>query len=152
MSLVLVPITIKDAKAYVSEHHRHHKAPQGGLFSVAVAKDDAVCGVAIIGRPVARMLADGLTAEVTRVCTDGTRNACSMLYGAAWRACKALGYRRLLTYTLIEESGSSLKGAGWQCLGEAGGGSWSRKSRPRVDEHPLQTKLRWEKCENERRM
>lgn len=84
------------------------------------------------------------TAEVVRVATDGTRNACSMLYGAAWRACRALGYRRLVTYTLPEEGGASLRAAGWRLVGEAGGGSWSRKSRPRVDLHPTQQKMRWE--------
>jgi hypothetical protein len=87
---------------------------------------------------------NGWTLEVNRVATDGTPNACSALYGAAWRATKALGYKRLITYTLPEEGGSSLRGAGWKCLGEAGGGSWSCKSRPRVDTHPLQTKLCWE--------
>ena len=128
----------------MTEHHRHHKAPQGGLFAVAVSDANDVRGVAIVGRPVARMLADGWTAEVTRVCTDGARNACSMLYAAAWRACRALGYRRLITYTLVTESGASLRGAGWRVVGEAGGGSWSRESRPRIDKHPIQRKLRWE--------
>jgi hypothetical protein len=91
------------------------------------------------------MLMDGWTAEVTRVATDGTRNACSILYGAAWRAARALGYRKLVTYTLPEEGGASLRGAGWTVIGEAGGGSWSRKDRPRIDTHPTQAKLRWEK-------
>jgi hypothetical protein len=104
--------------------------------------------VAIVGRPVARELAaDDFAAELTRCCTDGTRNACSMLYSAAWRAARALGYRRLVTYTLASEGGASLRAAGWHCIGEAGGGSWSRTSRPRVDTHPLQIKLRWERSE-----
>ena len=90
------------------------------------------------------MLADGFTCEVTRLATDGSRNACSMLYRAAWRAARAMGYRRLVTYTLPEEGGSSLRAAGFRLIGEAGGGSWSRDSRPRVDLHPTQTKLRWE--------
>jgi hypothetical protein len=98
----------------------------------------------VVGRPVARQLQDGYTAEVTRLASDGTRNACSLLYAAAWRACRALGYRRLVTYTLAEEGGASLRAAGWRCLGEAGGGSWSRENRPRVDRHPTQRKLRWE--------
>jgi hypothetical protein len=116
-----------------------------GLFAVACANDAGdVVGVAIVGRPLARMLQDGFTAEVTRVATDGTRNACSLLYGAAWRACRALGYRKLVTYTLPEEGGGSLRGAGWKCLGEAGGGKWSRADRPRVDAHPTQVKMRWE--------
>lgn len=81
---------------------------------------------------------------MTRLATDGTRNACSMLYGACWRAARALGWRRLVTYTLPSEGGASLRAAGWRLLGEAGGGSWSCESRPRVDRHPTQTKLRWE--------
>ncbi len=76
--------------------------------------------------------------------TDGTKNACSMLYGAAWRAARALGWLRLVTYTLPEEGGASLRAAGWRCIGEAGGGSWSRANRPRVDMHPLQVKMKWE--------
>jgi hypothetical protein len=141
----IVPITLREANKFVDTHHRHHKAPQGALFAIGLAFDDVVVGVAIVGRPVARMLNDGWTAEVTRLCTTGERNACSKLYGASWRAAKALGYRKLITYTLASEAGGSLRGAGWECLGEAGGGSWSRKDRPRVDCHPTQTKLRWER-------
>jgi len=128
----------------VEQNHRHHRAPQGGIFAIAVAEDGEIRGVAIVGRPVARNAQDGWTAEVTRVCTDGSRNACSMLYGAAWRAARAMGYRKLVTYTLPEEGGASLRGAGWKCIGQAGGGSWHRKTRPRVDTHPTQEKLRWE--------
>lgn len=144
--LQLVPITLKDANILVRRWHRHHKPTQGGLFAVAVAVDGAEepCGAAIIGRPLARMLQDGWTAEVTRCVTDGTHNACSKLYGAAWRSCRALGYRRLVTYTLPTEGGGSLRAAGWELIGEAGGGSWSRETRPRVDQHPTQRKLRWE--------
>ena len=145
--LVLVPVTIGDAKAFIAQHHRHHKPPIGGLFAVAAARDNAVVGVAIVGRPCARALQDGWTAEVTRLCViegETGRHACSMLYAACWRAARALGYRRIGTYTLPEEGGASLRGAGWRCLGEAGGGSWSRGDRPRVDQHPLQRKLRWE--------
>jgi len=128
----------------VAEHHRHHQPPQGGIFAVAVSDGEKVRGVAIVGRPVARMASDGWTAEVTRVCTDGARNACSMLYRAAWRACRAMGYRKLITYTLAQEGGASLRGAGFQLVGEASGGSWSRRARPRIDTHPMQEKLRWE--------
>lgn len=141
----LSPISIQEAKIFVTAHHRHHRAPVSGLFAVAISDVDRVVGVAIVGRPVARMASDGYTAEVTRVCVlDGIKNGCSMLYGACWRAAKALGYRKLITYTLAEEGGGSLVAAGWKCVGEAGGGSWSRKDRPRVDLHPTQTKLRWE--------
>lgn len=146
--LVLSPVTLTEARAFVGRHHRHHRAPQGGLFAVAIAEGaDAPepCGVAIVGRPVARHMADGWTAEVTRVCVlDGVKNGCSKLYGACWRAARALGYRKLITYTLKSEEGASLRGAGWRLVGEAGGGSWSRRGRPRVDMHPTQLKLRWE--------
>lgn len=137
-------MTLTEARSFVEQHHRHHRKPPSGLFAVGV-ECGSVCGVAIVGRPVARMLdADDYTAEVTRVCTVGCRNTCSMLYGACWRAARALGYRRLVTYTLPEEGGTSLRASGWKCLGEAGGGTWSRRTRPRVDTHPMQTKLRWE--------
>ena len=142
--LELTPITLREARAYVEENHRHHDAPQGGIFAVAVSEGDTVRGVAIVGRPVARMASDGWTAEVVRVCTDGARNACSMLYGAAWRAARAMGYRKLITYTLPEEGGASLRGAGFRLIGEAGGGTWGRATRPRIDTHPTQQKLRWE--------
>lgn len=146
MSLILQPITITEAREFVREHHRHHEPPVSALFAVACSREGSVVGVATIGRPVSRMLQDGWTAEVTRLCvTDGQKNACSMLYGAAWRACRALGYRRLVTYILGEESGTSLQASGWKCIGEAGGGRWSRKDRPRVDLHPTQKKIRWER-------
>jgi hypothetical protein len=150
MSLVLTPITLREAAAFIDAKHRHHDPPRGCILCVGVSSVDLngepleVVGVAVVGRPVSRMLQDGWTAEVTRVATDGSRNACSMLYGAAWRAARALGYRKLVTYTLAEEGGASLRGAGWKCLGEAGGGSWSRVDRPRIDTHPTQTKMRWQ--------
>jgi hypothetical protein len=146
VSLSLIPMTQAEAQAFVERHHRHHRPPLGSVFQVGVAKDDEVVGVCIVGRPVARMLQDGYTAEVLRVCTDGTRNACSMLYGSAWRAARALGYRRLVTYTLPSEGGASLRAANWKCIGQAGGGTWDRphSGRPRVDLHPTQEKLRWE--------
>jgi hypothetical protein len=146
MSLSLVPITLREARAYVLEHHRHHKPPQGGLFAIGADKEGEIVGVVIVGKPVARMLDDDYTAEVTRLASDGSKNVCSLLYAAAWRAAKAMGYRRLVTYTLPQEGGSSLRAAGWTLIGEAGGGSWSRPTsgRPRVDTHPTQTKLRWE--------
>ena len=141
----IVPISLDEANVFVAEHHRHHQPVPGAKFCLAVAIAERVVGVAIVGRPVARMLDDGWTLEVNRTCTDGTKNANSMLYGAAWRAAKALGYRKLITYTLPEESGASLRAADWKCVGKAGGGSWSVPSRPRIDRHPLQAKLKWEK-------
>lgn len=149
MPLELTPITLREANTFVATRHRHHGKARGCIVCVAVSDGEEVKGVAIVGRPVARMLADGWTAEVVRCCTDGSKNACSMLYGAAWRAVRALGYRKLVTYTLPEEGGTSLRAAGWQCIGKAGGGSWSRKERPRVDTHPTQEKLRWERHNTE---
>lgn len=119
MSLEIVPVSFATACAFVTEHHRHHRKPVGHKFSLGVANDGLLVGVAIVGRPVSRVLAaEGNTLEVTRTATDGTPNANSMLYGAAWRATKALGYSRLITYTQEGESGSSLKAAGFVVLGE----------------------------------
>lgn len=144
--LTIVPCTIAEANEFVRRHHRHHKPLKiGYFFAVAVADEvNEIRGVAIVGRPVARMLEDGFTAEVRRVATDGCPNACSALYGASWRAAKAMGYRKLITYILSSEPGTSLRAAGWKLIGTAGGGSWSCPSRPRVDMHPTQMKLRWE--------
>lgn len=144
MKLALVPCSIQDAREYVAQFHRHHGAPLSGLFAVSCAVGERVCGVAIVGRPVARGLQDGWTAEVTRVATDGTRNACSFLYCACWRAARALGWRKLITYTLATESGASLRAAGWSVVGQVSARSWHCASRPRVDRAPLQEKIRWE--------
>ena len=121
MSPEIVPMYIGDAQTFVERHHRHHPPPQGGLFAVGAASGGGV-GVAIVGRPVARLMQDGWTTEVTRLCVlEGYPNACSMLYAACWRAARALGWRRLITYTLASESGASLRGAGWRLVGERGG-------------------------------
>lgn len=129
----VTPIGLDEANAFVALHHRHHKPCIGHKFSIAVSEGDQVRGVAIIGRPVACGLDDGWTLEVNRCCTDGAKNACSMLYGAAWRAAKAMGYRKLVTYTLPSEGGTSLRAAGWQLIGQRGGGNWNCAIRPRVD-------------------
>jgi hypothetical protein len=145
--LSIIPCDLDEANAFVEQHHRHHKPLVSHKFSLAVCDESqTIRGVAIVGRPCARMLDDGLTLEVNRVATDGCRNACSALYGAARRATFALGFKKLITYTLPEEGGASLRGAGFRCMGKAGGGTWHRPNsgRPRVDKHPLQTKLRWE--------
>jgi hypothetical protein len=144
MKFDLIHIELAEANAFVAKHHRHHKPTVGHRYSIGLTADGELVGVAIIGRPVSRMLDDGLTLEVNRVATDGTKNACSMLYGAARRSCFALGFKRLFTYTLKEEGGASLRGAGWKCLGIAGGGKWTRNARARTDEHPLQEKMKWE--------
>lgn len=137
-------IKLDEANAFVAEHHRHHKPVVGHLFSLGAVLEGKLVGVAIVGRPVARMRDDGLTAEVTRLCTDGTRNACSFLYGAAARAAFALGFTRIGTYILANEDGVTLKAAGWRMIGETQGGSWSRASRERADKHPTQPKLLFE--------
>lgn len=144
MKLTIVPVTLDEANEFVRQHHRHHKPVPGAKFCLAVACDDKIVGVAIVGRPVARMLDDGWTLEVNRTCTNGTKNANSALYGACRRAAWALGYKKLITYSLPSESGVSLVAAGWKCIGQVGGGSWNRTNRPRIDLHPLQEKLRWE--------
>jgi len=147
MGLTITPIDFAEANAFVKNYHRHHRPMPGCKFSVAVSDETGkVRGVAMVGRPVARHFDNGWTLEVNRVCTDGARNACSMLYGAAWRVGRGLGYRRLITYTLPEEGGASLRGAGWKLIGERGGGNWNVKTRPRIDTaHELRgQKLLWE--------
>lgn len=144
MTLHLQPITQAEAAAFIRRHHRHHDPPLGWKLGLAVNDGEKVVGVITVGRPVARMLDDGYTAEVTRCCTDGTKHAASKLYAAAWRAARAMGYRRLITYTLVEEPGTSLVAAGWKPLYQTTGGSWSRDNRPRVDHHPLGQKTLWE--------
>lgn len=152
--LELRPITRDDARAYVREHHRHHKNPPvGDLWRHAIHDHDGVVvGVAIVGRPVARELDDGLTVEVTRLCTQGIMNGCTMLYGAARRAAEAKGYRRGLTYILASEwfrfddqgrriGGRSVTSAGYRLLWEVKGRSWNCQSRPRTDKHPTEDKV-----------
>lgn len=136
---MITPCTREEANAFVEQHHRHRGRVAGHIFALAASVAERVVGVAIVGRPVARQLQDGFTAEVTRLCTDGTRNACSFLYAASWRAARALGYRRLGTYTLEDEGGASLRAAGWRVVGSTRAESWSRAPRPRVDRY-----LRWE--------
>lgn len=142
--LELVPISLKEANAFVEQHHRHHKPVVGHKFSVAASDGKKIVGVAIVGRPVSRYLDDGWTLEVNRLCTDGTKNACSFLYSAAWRAARNMGYKKLVTYILDTENGASLKASGWKCVGEAGGKRWTGVRRPEVDLYPAQMKLRFE--------
>lgn len=111
--LQIRPITLRDANRYVRENHRHNLPTNGHKFSIACYDGDRLCGVAIAGQPVARKLDDGLTIEIRRVCTDGTRNACSILYGACSRCAKEMGYKRVVTYTLQSEPGTSLKASGF---------------------------------------
>jgi hypothetical protein len=153
MGLELRPITLRAAREHVANWHRHNLPPQGGLFAVAVADNDQIVGVAIVGRPVARMLDDGYTAEVTRVATTGAHNACSMLYGAACRAAKSLGYRRIYTYTLQSEPGTSLRASGWSHDADLRArNTWDTPTRQRQqvdlfgnDRRPTEPKTRWTK-------
>lgn len=148
VSLALCPVSITEAQVFVDRHHRHHDAPQGGLFAVAIESAGAIIGVAVIGRPVAAARQDGYTAEVTRVCVlEGYPNACSMLYGAAWRAARSLGYRRIGTYTRKDEPGTSLRAAGYRLVAETRARSWqkSNPSRPRVDKTDPMQRLFWER-------
>lgn len=141
--LTVLPMTLRAARAYVREHHRHAKHIQGGLFAVGAAVGEQLVGCAIVGMPVSRMLQDGRTVEIRRVCTDGTRNACSFLYRVCVRVASALGYGRVLTYTLDSESGASLRGAGFTVTKRTRAEHWDRKVRDR-DRQPLQHKFRWE--------
>lgn len=143
--LTVVPCTRKQANEFVGAMHRHHKPVVSGKFSLAVVDEEGlVRGVAMIGNPVARSLMDGWTVEVNRVATDGCPNACSALYGASWRTARAMGYRRLYTYTLASEPGVSLRGAGWKQDGIVNGRSWHTPSRPRgIEDHPTEDKIRW---------
>jgi hypothetical protein len=140
-----VPLTFKQAADFVREHHRHHTPPVGHKFSIGAVANDELVGVVIVGRPVARRRDDGSTLEVTRLCTTGHPNACSFLYGAAARAAFALGYRRIGTYILRREPGTTLVAAGWKLIGETPGKSWSVPSRPREDKHPIEPKLLFER-------
>lgn len=153
VSLVAVPVTLSEAKDFVARHHRHHPAPVGGMFAIGCADPlmpdeqlgEGLAGVVIVGRPVARGLQDDWTCEVTRLCIiPGHPNAASFLYSRAWRAAKAMGYRKLVTYTLVTEPGTSLRAAGLKDVARVKGRSWHTPSRPRVDRTPLQDKIRWE--------
>lgn len=137
------PITYRAACEFVDRLHRHHKRPQGHKFSLCLMVEAVMVGVVMVGRPVSRKCDDGLTAEVIRLCTDGTPNAASKLYGAARRVCGAMGYDRVLTFTLDSEPGTSLFAAGWEQVGVTSGKSWNVASRPRVDKHKLEPRKKW---------
>lgn len=145
-----MPVRLGEARKFVGAHHRHNLPPVGHLFSVGVEDDGELVGVAIAGRPVARHLDDGRTVEITRSCTTGHRNANSMLYGALIRAARALGYQRVITYTLAEEPGSSLRAVGFTPV-EAleARDRWTRPNRYQTDlfgedRRPPGPKVRWE--------
>jgi hypothetical protein len=136
MSLRIVPVTLEDANNFVRRFHRHSRPVLGSKFAIGVRSVEELVGVAIVGRPVARLLDDGLTAEITRVCTNGTRNACSMLYGACRKAAKAMGHERIFTYTLPEEGGASLRAAGFILDKESAGNThkaWHNRPGRKVE-------------------
>jgi len=143
--LTLTPVSLREANAFVAARHRHHKPSRGHKFSIGCSCNGQIVGVAIVGRPVSRYFDNGFTLEVNRLCTDGTKNACSILYGAAWRAARAMGYHKIITYTLASEDGASLRAAGWTCAGLAGGLRWTGKRKPEDDLYPPEMKLRYEK-------
>ncbi len=141
--LKLVPVTLKKAQAFIRIHHRHSAPPRGCRFVVGVTDGETLRGVIIMERPKARQLDDGATVEVTRCCTDGARNACSLLYAAAARGARALGYSRVVTYILASEPGVSLRAAGWQHEADVRDERWDRPSRRRNSATPQGRKARW---------
>ena len=145
--LEYAPCELREACEFVTRLHRHHRAPQGHRFSVKALLDSRVVGVAICGRPVGRHQQDGTTLEITRLCTDGTPNAVSFLVGVVKRAARALGWKRLISYTLIEENGAAWRASGMTQTGTTSGGAWSGTygdGKRRSNDHPLQEKRRWE--------
>lgn len=146
------PISFKQACDYIVLYHRHHKPTVGCKFCIGCFDDGKMVGVAVCGRPVSRYLDNGETCEVNRLCTDGTRNACSMLYGASCRVAKAMGYKKMVTYILQSEPGTSLKASGFVFDGVCGGKNWNNskrtKSRAKPSatlEQPQELKQRWVK-------
>ena len=148
----IVPLTLAEANQLVSRLHRHHKPVVGHRFSLGCERDGHLVGAVIVGHPVSRHATLRETCEVTRLVTDGTRNACSMLYQAAARVCREMGFRRIQTFILASEPGTSLKAAGWTCEGEAGGGQWVKteirqlrlgQTHGNRTDQPTEKKMRW---------
>lgn len=148
MKLIAIPVSQKEACEFVQNFHRHNKPPQGSIFCVGVSNGAALVGVAIVGRPVARTLDNGVTLEVTRCCVvnEAPKGTCSFLYARCWQAAKALGWKKLITYTLQTESGASLRGAGWKVVAELKANNQGWLSRPGREWQTVvgQAKLRWE--------
>ena len=144
MNYYFQPISLKLANEFVLANHRHNKPVAGHKFSIGLFDDERLISVAICGRPVARMADDGLTLEVLRVCTDATRNANSMLYSRVKKIAQIMGYQKVLTYTLTEESGASLRAVGAQKSGLVKPREWSRKKRKRNSQDVYKKeKIRW---------
>lgn len=145
VKLKAVPLELREANEFVNHLHRHHKAVHRDKFRIGAMVDGKLVGVIQIGRPVSRMLDDGKTAEVVRLCTDGTKDVCSFLYSKAARVCKEMGYEKIITYILESENGASLKASGWKQEAVTSGGSWDRPSRPRQTSAPTVPKKRYSK-------
>lgn len=144
-TLRIVPVSFREAQAFIATWHRHHKPPRGMKFTFGVASGDVLVGVATVGRPSARPFDNGMTLEVTRTCTDGTDNVNSMMYGNAWQVAKRLGYERLITYTQADESGASLRAAGWKVIAERPArGPWKYASQPRDESTAGVQRTLWE--------
>ena len=144
--LYAVPLELKEANAFVGQLHRHHAPVYRDKFRLGAAKDGKLVGVVQIARPVSRNLDDGRTVEVVRLCSDGSRNVCSFLYGRAAKIAQEMGYDKIMTYILQSESGVSLKAAGWSLEDPScGGGNWSCPSRQRNTTAPTEKKQRWSK-------
>ena len=140
-----VHVELKEANAFIARFHRHHKPCVGHRFSIGAVSELGLCGVVVVGRPVARHTNQSSIVEVTRLCSDGTPNACSYLYQAAARAAKALGYARIQTFILISESGVSLKACGWiRGHTSRGGSGWQSRDNRRSDQ-PTEPKVLWYK-------
>jgi hypothetical protein len=156
MKVAVVPITLREANDFVAVFHRHNgrTARNGGKFAIGASDGETLWGVAIVGNPISATFMDGFTAEVLRTCVqDGApRNVNSLLYGACWRACRAMGFRRLITYTLRSEGGASLRGAGWKCVAEVRptGDGWRKNDHLSRQWQPVmgQQKFRWEMSDN----
>ena len=141
--LKIKPTTLKFAQDYIKKYHRHNIPPVGCKFAICICDSDRVCGVAVCGRPVSRFLDDGETLEIYRCCTDGTKNACSCLYGACRRIAKSMGYKKVITYTLQSESGTSLKASNFINDGIAGGKEWTGTRKKDYYISPKEKKIRW---------
>lgn len=143
--LKAIPLELKEANAFVDEFHRHHDPVVRDKYRIGCEKDGVLVGCVQVGRPVARALCDGWTLEVVRLCTTGEKNVCSFLYSAAARVAKELGYKKIITYILDSEEGSSLKASGWEHEADIRGHSWNTKRRPRSTTAPTCDKQRWVK-------
>lgn len=148
----IVPIELKELNILVYKYHRHHKPVQGHRFSIGLENNDEYVGACSVGRPVARLGGNPKEVlEVTRLVCRGDKNSCSMLYSAAARVGKELGYLKIQTYILESESGVSLKASGWKCEDDCcGGGGWNdRNGKKRRTDQPICKKQRWVKILSE---